>query len=160
MAGRSLMKPSFDEVASRISAAGTNFKGRDCSVTVCAWCCLSHPAFRSGPMLHAKFCCPGGGHPHMRQRPIISCLAGFAATWPFAAHGQELMPPTHAAINLPRIEMVRVKQIGLLAPNVQMRLRDGEIDLMKPSDLGGSDGIGSAWKMPSVTKFQERFGQW
>ena len=96
----------------------------------------------------------------MRWRPIISILAGFAATWPFAAHGQELMPLTHGAINPPRIEMVRVKQIGLLAPNVQMRLRDGEIDLLKPSDLGGSDGIGSAWKMPSVTKFQERFGQW
>ena len=95
----------------------------------------------------------------MRRRPIISFLAGLAATWPLAAHGQELIPPTHAA-NLPRIEMVRVKQIGLTATNVQMRLREGEIDLMKPSDLGGSDGIGSAWKMPSVTKFQERFGQW
>lgn len=97
----------------------------------------------------------------MRRRPMISLLAGLAATWSLAAHGQELMPPTHAAMaNLPRIDIVRVKQIGLIAPNVQMRLRDGEVDLMKPSDLGGSDGIGSAWKMPSVTKFQERFGRW
>jgi len=97
----------------------------------------------------------------MRRQPIISLLAALCATWPLVAHGQELMPPAHAAMaNLPRIEMVRVMQIDLMALGVQMRLGDGEIDLMKSSDLGGSDGIGSAWKMPSVTKFQERFGQW
>jgi len=97
----------------------------------------------------------------MRRQPILSLLLASLATWPLPAYPQGLIPPTHAAMaDLPRIEMVRVKPIGPMAPDVQMNLREGEIDLMKPSDLGGSDGIGSAWKMPSVTKFQERFGQW
>jgi hypothetical protein len=42
----------------------------------------------------------------------------------------------------------------------QLRLGDGEVDLLKAFSLDGSDGVGSAWKVPSVGKFQERFGHW
>jgi hypothetical protein len=50
-----------------------------------------------------------------------------------------------------------------LEPNAsrhQFRLGDDEVDLTKRFSLGGPEGIGGTWKMPSAEKFQERFGRW
>ena len=47
-----------------------------------------------------------------------------------------------------------------VASKYQFRLGDGEVDLLKAFSLDGSDGVGSVWKVPSVGKFQERFGRW
>jgi hypothetical protein len=40
-----------------------------------------------------------------------------------------------------------------VALKYQFRLGDGEIDLLKAFSLDGSDGVGSAWKVPSVGKW-------
>ena len=53
-----------------------------------------------------------------------------------------------------------LKTVDPAASKYQFRLGDGEVDLLKAFSLDGSDGIGSAWKVPSVGKFQERFGRW
>jgi hypothetical protein len=83
---------------------------------------------------------------------------GVAATWPLASHAQELMPPTRAATaNPPRIEMVRMKQVGLEVPNVHLRLRDGEIDLMKVQPRR-SDGIGSVGRCHLPQNFRSASG--
>jgi hypothetical protein len=95
------------------------------------------------------------------MRWIITLLCALAASWLLAAHAQELMPPTPAATpNLPQIKSMRLKTVDPIASNYQFRLGDGEVDLLKAFSLVGSDGIGSAWKVPSVGKFQERFGRW
>ena len=71
------------------------------------------------------------------------------------------MPPTRAATpNVPQIKPVRLKRVDPVASKYQFRLGDGEVDLMKALSLDGPDGVGSAWKVPSVGKFQERFGHW
>ena len=71
------------------------------------------------------------------------------------------MSQTPAATpNVPQIKSVRLKTVDPVASTHQFRLGDGEIDLLKAFSLVGSDGIGSAWKVPSVGKFQERFGRW
>jgi hypothetical protein len=58
---------------------------------------------------------------------------------------------------LPQIKTVRLKRVDPVASKYQFRLGDGEVDLMKAFSLDGSDGVGSAWKVPSVGN-QERFG--
>jgi hypothetical protein len=94
------------------------------------------------------------------RRRIITLLGSVAATWLLAGHAQELMPPTRAAApNEPQIETVRVKRVDPIPSRYQFRVGDGEVDLLK-AFLGGSYGVGSAWKMPSAGKFQERFGRW
>ena len=90
-------------------------------------------------------------------RGIITLLSALLAS--FAADAQELMPPTQAATpNEPQIKSVRLKTVDPVTSTHQFRLGDDEIDLLKASSLDGSDGVGSAWKVPSVGKFQERFG--
>jgi hypothetical protein len=90
-------------------------------------------------------------------RWIITILGALVAS--FAADAQELMPPT-ATPNVPQIKSVRLKTVDPVASTYQFRLGDDEVDLLKAFSLDGSDGIGSAWKVPSVGKFQERFGRW
>ena len=89
----------------------------------------------------------------------ITLLDALVASRPLAAHAQELMPP-RATPNVPQIKSVRLKTVDPVASKFHFRLGDGEVDLLKAFSLDGSDGIGSAWKVPSVGKFQERFGRW
>jgi hypothetical protein len=85
----------------------------------------------------------------------------FARSWPLAAHAQELMSPTPAATpNVPQIKSVRLKTVDPVASKYQFRLGVREVDLLKAFSLDGSGGVGSAWKVPPVGKFQEGFGRW
>jgi hypothetical protein len=59
-----------------------------------------------------------------------------------------------------QIETMPVKRGDPVPSRYQFRLGDGEVDLSEAFSLGGSYGVGSAWKMPSAGKFQERFGRW
>jgi hypothetical protein len=71
------------------------------------------------------------------------------------------MSPTPAATpNVQQIKSGRLKTVDPVALKYQFRLGDGEVDLLKAFSLDGPDGVGSAWKVPSVGKFQERFGHW
>ena len=61
----------------------------------------------------------------------------------------------------PQIEVVRVKPIDPAVPTLRFQLSDGSVDLMKVFSLGGSEGVGGAWKMPITDgTFKARFGQW
>ena len=94
-------------------------------------------------------------------RWIIILLGALVTSWPLAAHAQELMSPTPAATpNVQQIKSGRLKTVDPVALKYQFRLGDGEVDLLKAFSLDGSDGVGSAWKVPSIGKFQERFGRW
>ena len=94
-------------------------------------------------------------------RWIITLVGALLASWPLTAHAQELMLPRPAAtLNVPQIKSVRLKAVDPVALKYQFRLGDGEVDLLKAFSLDGSDGVGSVWKVPSVGKFQERFGRW
>ena len=94
-------------------------------------------------------------------RRIITLVGALLASWPLTAHAQELMLPRPAAtLNVPQIKSVRLKTVDPVALKYQFRLGDGEVDLLKAFSLDGSDGVGSVWKVPSVGKFQERFGHW
>jgi hypothetical protein len=69
--------------------------------------------------------------------------------------------PNKAPANLPRIEMVRVKPSESAAPEFQLSLHDGAVDLMRGFSLSSFEGIGSAWKAPSSAEtFDDRFGRW
>jgi hypothetical protein len=64
------------------------------------------------------------------------------------------------AATLPQIEVVRVKPVDRMPPNLQ--LSDNLIDLMKDFSLSSAQGIGGAWGIPPrpSTPFDERYGQW
>ena len=69
--------------------------------------------------------------------------------------------PNKAPVNLPRIEMVRVKPSDSAGSEYPLSLHDGEVDLMRGFSLSSSEGIGSAWKAQSSTEtFDDRFGRW
>jgi hypothetical protein len=98
----------------------------------------------------------------MKRRLAIWVLGSMAAAWPFAAHAQPTTQSAQAAAtNPPRIEVVRVKLLDPNGPNPRFRLRDGVVDLTKNFSLGGLEGIGTTWKMPTtIETFDARYGRW
>ena len=101
----------------------------------------------------------------MRRRECISLFGGLAAAWSLAAHAHAQESATMRATEtttatLPQIEVVRVKPVDRMPPNLQ--LSDDLIDLMKDFSLSSAQAIGRAWGTPlrSSTPFDERYGQW
>jgi hypothetical protein len=95
------------------------------------------------------------------RRELLAALGGAAAAWPLAAAAQLATPSTQATTATPQIEVVRVKPIDPAVPKLRFQLSDGSVDLMKAFSLGGSEGVGGAWKMPITEEtFDARFGQW
>jgi hypothetical protein len=87
-----------------------------------------------------------------RQRGSAAC-----------AHAQAPAPQTQRrTANLPRIEVVRVRPID--ATNLQFRLGNGPVDLMRDFSLSSSRGIGASWETPayiaSSDTFDQRYSEW
>jgi hypothetical protein len=88
---------------------------------------------------------------HTRWRVVIILLSSLAATWPLAARAQEpamMQPNQSTTATSPKIDVVRVKPLDPAAPKPRFQLKDGMVDLMKTSTLGGLEGIGHTWKLP------------
>ena len=89
----------------------------------------------------------------MNRKPCVVLLANLIAAMPLLANAQDprIMQGQAAGAKEPRIEIVRVKQTDLAAPEFQFRLSDGVVDLMRGVSLDSFDGIGDAWT-PSFTE--------
>ena len=98
----------------------------------------------------------------MRRREFISLfggICGMVACSTCAGVGDDAATEATTA-TLPQIEVVRVKPVDRMPPNLQ--LSDNLIDLMKDFSLSSAQAIGGAWGIPlrASTPFDERYGQW
>jgi hypothetical protein len=67
-----------------------------------------------------------------------------------AAHAQSMTQPSQATTASEQIEVERVKPVDPTDPKVRFQLSDNAVDLMRGFSLGGFEGVGGAWKMPST----------
>jgi|SRR5215218_2319928 hypothetical protein len=96
----------------------------------------------------------------MRRWTLVKLFCSVAVTWPLAAAAQSTTQPATTA-KPPQIEVVRVKPIDPAAPMLRFQLSDGSVDLMKAFSLGGLEGVGGAWNLPTTDEtFDARYGRW